>query len=219
MKNYQLLIFDLDGTILDTTEGVIESVLYTIQWYNLSICSDEALRSFAGPPMQDSFKRVYNFDSEKAREAANIFREHYKDKNVLHAKPYLGIIELFQELKQRQYKIAVATYKRYDYTLKILNYFRFDNYCDSINGADFENTRSKSDIINLCIEETGILDKSKIILIGDSEYDAIGAEEAGIDFIGVAYGFGFKTVEDIMKYKNARYANSVDDLKSILIDV
>jgi phosphoglycolate phosphatase len=215
MKRYQLIIFDLDGTILDTTEGVIESVLYAIKQYKLPMCNDETLKSFAGPPMQDSFKRVYNFDSGKAKEAADMFREHYKHENVLHAKPYPGILELFHELKQWQYTIAVATYKRFDYTLKILKHFGFAGYCDSINGSDFENSRSKEDIIKLCIKETGITNKTKIVLIGDSEYDAVGANEVGIDFIGVTYGFGFKTAEDVMRYSNVGYANSVRKLRDI----
>jgi phosphoglycolate phosphatase len=214
-NKYETVLFDLDGTILDTREGVIKSVVYTINKYNLSLCSSAILESFVGPPMQDSFKRIYNFDTKQAQEAAHIFREHYKIENILDAKPYPCILELFHELKQRRYKIAVATNKRYDYALKILNHFGFEGYCDSINGADFENTRSKRDIIHLCIKEMGILDNTKVILIGDSEYDAVGANEAGIDFIGVTYGFGFKTTADVMKYRNVGYANSVEGLRSM----
>jgi phosphoglycolate phosphatase len=219
MEKYSLIIFDLDGTLLDTTEGVIEGVIYTIKRYNLPMCCDEILKTFVGPPMQESFMQVFNFDIDTSQEAANIFREYYKNNSVLHAKLYPGIKDFLGELKQRKYRIAIATYKRYDYTLKILNHFGLDNYCDSINGSDFENKRTKLDIINLCIKETNVTDLSQAVLIGDSKYDALGATDAGIDFIGVTYGFGFKTEKDVMQYKNIGYANNVEILRSYFIDV
>jgi phosphoglycolate phosphatase len=216
MRIYNYVIFDIDGTILDTTEGVVNSVCYTIQYYNLPMYSNNTLKSFVGPPMQESFKKVYNFSPEKAQEAAGVFREHYKDADVLRAKPYPGILNLFNELKQRQYKIGIATYKRTDYAIKILKHFSFSPFCNAIYGSDQENKLSKAEIIKLCIDDVKV-EKSKTVLLGDSEYDAIGAEQAGIDFIGVTYGFGFKTKEDVNNYKNIGSVDTVDELRKLLL--
>ena len=177
MKIYDLVIFDIDGTILDTTEGVVNSVYYTIQYYNLPIRDNNILKSFVGPPMQESFKRFYNFSPEKAQEAANIFRDHYKDTDVLRAKPYPAMLDLFNKLKQKKLKIGIASYKRTDYALKILNHFGFSLFCNAICGSDPENKLSKTEIIEMCIDAVDI-EKSKVVLIGDSEYDAIGSEQA-----------------------------------------
>ena len=108
--------------------------------------------------------------------------------------------------------MAVATYKRHDYAMKILEHFHISDYCDSMNGADNENVLTKADIVVKCMEECGVTDRSKVVLIGDSEYDAIGAKGVGIDFIGVTYGFGFKTKDDVNQYDNVAAVDSVMEL-------
>ncbi len=208
MKNYSVIVFDLDGTLLDTTRGVLESVRYTIKEMGLPMLSEETIGRFVGPPMQDSFVREYGVSKEIAQQAANIFREYYKTKSLLQADLYDGIIELLGLLKKQNKKIAVATYKRHDYAMDILKHFGIADYCDSMNGADNNNVLTKADILNKCLEEVGNPPRSEVVLIGDSEYDSIGAENAGIDFIGVTYGFGFRTEEDIAKHSYAAWAES-----------
>jgi phosphoglycolate phosphatase len=216
MQIYDTIIFDIDGTILDTTDGVINSVCYTIKYYNLPMCDNDVLKSFVGPPMQEAFKRVYGFSSEDAQKASNVFREQYKDADVFCAKPYPLMLDLFNKLKQKGYKIGIATYKRIDYAVKILEHFCFSQFCDAICGSDPENKLSKTEIIELCLDETNTK-TSKAVLIGDSEYDAIGAEEAGVDFIGVTYGFGFKKKKDVDKHRNVGAVDSVSELWTLLL--
>lgn len=212
MKNYSVVVFDLDGTLLNTTRGVLESVRYTIGAMGLPMLPDEAVNRFVGPPMQDSFVREYGVSKETAQQAANIFREYYKTKSLLQADVYDGIIELLQMLKRQGKKIAVATYKRHDYAMDILKHFGIADYCDSMNGADNNNVLTKADILNKCLDEVGNPPRNEVVLIGDSEYDGIGAENAGIDFIGVTYGFGFRTEADIAKHPYAAWAESGREL-------
>ena len=109
MKNCELVIFDLDGTLLDTSEGIRKSVGSVIDTLNLPKISEDVLRTFIGPPMQKSFERVFGMSEEEGRKAADLFRDRYKDGDVLLARPYDGIFETIHELEKRGIKTAVAT--------------------------------------------------------------------------------------------------------------
>ncbi len=185
------VIFDLDGTLLDTTEGIVESVNYVIREKSLPSLSYSELLTFVGPPIQDSFVNRFNMSKSDAQNAANIFREYYKEQALFKAKPYEGIFDLLENLKSKGYRNAVATYKREDYAIKLLKYFDFDKYMFCMHGADNDNILKKKDIIEICISELGS-SKEECVLIGDTKHDEKGAFEAGVNFIGVSYGFGYK---------------------------
>lgn len=200
MKKYKAAIFDVDGTLLDTTEGVLAAVQYTINESGLGEIDRDKLLTFIGPPIQDSFMRVYGITDEKAQDLATIFRNRYKDYDLLKAVPYNGIYEVMNKLRNKGISIAIATYKRQDYAEAILKHFKFDEYSDIIHGADHENKLKKLDIIKLCMKDMYIEDAREAVMVGDSVHDAKGAEALGMDFIGVTYGFDFKTGEDVMKF-------------------
>lgn len=185
------VIFDLDGTLLDTTEGILESVKYAVEQLGYPELPMETMRRFIGPPIQRSFMVHYGCTPEEAQNAANIFREYYKGKALLKARPYDGIYALCERLKEDGYRLAVATYKREDYALDLLKFYRFDQYCDPMHGADNNNVLKKEDIVRLCMDETGAR-ADECVLVGDTEHDATGAAKAGIPFLAVTYGFGYK---------------------------
>lgn len=197
MKKYELAIFDLDGTILDTTEGVLAAVVHTIDKMGYEMLDDSILSTFIGPPIQDSFAKAYNLQGAVLQEIATIFRNQYSKIDLLKAVPYEGIYEMFQTLVEWNVKPAIATYKREDYALTLLKHYDFDRYTDIMYGGDHENKLKKRDIIEKCIKASGVSDRSKIVMIGDTAHDALGAELAGVDFIGVTFGFGFRTVEEV----------------------
>ncbi len=216
MNKYDLVIFDLDGTILDTSEGIILSIKHVVDIMGLDKLSDAALSSFIGPPIQDSFERECGLVGEKQQEAVTIFRDYYKSSAMFKASPYEGIYDTFQALSDSKIKIAVATYKREDYAKKILNHFEFDKFTQNIYGGDIENKLKKNDIINLCISNSGITDKGRVVMVGDTCHDAYGAEQAGIDFIGVTFGFGFLSKDDLEKCRSVGCAEkAIDILKFI----
>lgn len=207
-QHFKLVVFDVDGTLLDTSEGLVASVKYTIQKHNLPELSEEILKNFIGPPIQDSFAKAYGLEGEILQELATTFRNRYKDYDLLKAKPYDGIYEVFDKLSEQGIKLAVATYKRQDYAEMILKHFGFDKYTDILYGADHENKLKKKDIIEKCLTDAGITDPSEAVMIGDSENDVIGAMNIGAAFIGVTYGFGFKNHEEIEKYPVVGIADS-----------
>lgn len=208
MPSFDLAVFDVDGTLLDTTEGVLASVQYTIDHFGFESLSKQQLKKFIGPPIQNSFANAYGLSGDILQEIAGVFRNRYKDVDLLKAVPYDGIYEAMERLVEHGVKIAVATYKRQDYAEKILRHFGFDRFTEIMYGADHENKLKKRDIIEKCIRDSGISDYSSVVMIGDSDNDAIGARDIGVNFIAATYGFGFENAQEAMRYPNIGIAAS-----------
>ena len=216
MRHFDAVIFDVDGTLLDTTEGIMSSVRYTIARYSLSELSDRQLLSFIGPPIQKSFIKAYDITENDAQELAVCFRRHYKEYDLYKAKPYDGIYDTISRLKKNGVCIAVATYKREDYARDIITHFGFDRYSDIICGADNNNKLTKTDIIINAVNKTGA-DNAGAVMVGDSDNDAGGAKGAGISFIGVTYGFGFHD-DSVYKFENVGIAGCPEDISGLIIN-
>ena len=189
MKHYELVLFDLDGTLLDTSPGIFNSVRYAESQMGLSTIPDARLREFVGPPPKSMYQCIYGLTEDQAFLAAQKHREYGKTKAIYEAKVYPGIRELLAQLKTNGYKLAVATLKAETIAQTILEYYGIAEYFDTIVGMDPQETLTKRMTIDLAKERTG--SAGKAILVGDSIYDYDGAMEAGIDFLGVLYGFGF----------------------------
>jgi phosphoglycolate phosphatase len=197
MKDYSLVVFDLDGTLLDTTKGILGSVSYAIDSLGLPpLLSREVMLSFIGPPIADSFAKHYGLSGELLQKAVEAFRSDYGNNRIFEATPYPGIYDVFEYLHKSNVKTAVATYKREDQALKLLRHYSFDRYTDVMFGADPDNKLQKKDIIMKCIDKSGLA-SPKALVVGDTLHDARGAEQSGLDFLAVTYGFGFKTEDDL----------------------
>ena len=190
------VIFDLDGTLLDTTDGILESAAYAARKLGYPELPRETMLKFIGPPIQRSFREHYGATEKQAQAAANVFRDYYKTRALLKATPYEGIYSLCETLKEHGIRMAVATYKREDYALDLLKHYGFDRYCDPMHGADNNNVLKKEDIVEMCIREMGAR-KGACVLIGDTEHDAAGAQKAEVPFLAVTYGFGYRPGEAI----------------------
>ncbi len=209
---YDLVIFDVDGTVLDTTEGVLAAVRHTIRTLGYEMPSEEKLLSFIGPPIQDSFAGTYGLSGPVLQEIATVFRNRYSTVDLLKAAPYEGIYQVFETLRQRGIRSAIATYKREDYALTLLKHFGFDRYTDIMYGADHENKLKKRDIIEKCIVDSGVTDKKRVVMVGDTHHDALGAQQVGVDFIGVTFGFGFHSESDLKDLKAVGCAHRALDI-------
>ncbi len=214
--NIETIIFDLDGTLLDTTEGVLESAIYAAKKMGYSELPHNTMLEFVGPPIQNSFIQHYGCTKGEAQIAANIFREYYKSYALFKARPYDGIYEMCEQLRQAGKKMAVATYKREDYAITLLKYFGFDKYFGVMHGADNNNRLTKTDIVKLCIDET-YSKPEETVLVGDTKHDAEGAKESSIHFIAVTYGFGFKSVEQTKMYSCCGVAGVAKDIVKIVL--
>ena len=186
----KLIIFDLDGTLLDTSPGFFSSIAETARKNGLKEPDAEELRTFIGPPIQDSFKRFYSVSAEEADALAADFRDDYANRTLLMATPYPGIFEAIETLIGQGHKIAVCTYKRQSYALPLLDHFGFTRYTGLIYGSDSENKFTKSDLLAQCIAESGF-EKQNALLVGDTGSDLKAAADVGIPLVAATYGFGF----------------------------
>lgn len=190
-NNFEYILFDLDGTITDSGEGITKAVQYSLKHFDILVDDLDDLRKFIGPPLRDSYIKFYDFDNVKAELGIAKFREYYEDKGIFENKLYDGIVTVLDELNKNNKTIILATSKPELYARQILQHFNIDKYFSVIAGADFEETRvNKSDVIKYALNQLDIEDLSKVVMIGDREHDIIGAKENNIKSIGVLYGFG-----------------------------
>ena len=211
-NNFEYILFDLDGTLTDSGEGITKSVQYALKSFGILVDDLKELNKFIGPPLKDSFKEYYNFDEDKAQLGLVKYREYFADKGIYENKLYDGIPELLEVLKKNNKKIVLATSKPEVYARQILQYFKIDKYFDFAAGADFEETRvNKGDVIKYALQEANITDLSKVIMVGDREHDIIGAKENNIKSVGVLYGFG-----DVIELTQARAEYIVKDTEELL---
>lgn len=211
----QAVLFDLDGTLLDTTKGVLDAVRRTVEQLDLKMLAEETLLKFVGPPMQFSFEAHYGMSPEEALKSANLFRENYKKYSLFEAELYPGVIDLLECLKEKRVHIAVATNKSHDNAMQILEKFGIDFYCEYMLGSDLTGKLKKADIIEECVRQMEI-DRMRTVYVGDSSFDSDGARHAGIDFIGVTYGFGFKSIKEVEEVGAVACCDSVAALKKLL---
>lgn len=190
------ILWDLDGTLLDTSPGVFHTVCRVAEAMALKVPSALELRSFVGPPLMDSFQRYYGMSENKAYDATQLFRKLYAEDGVLRADFYPQTLDTLAGLKQKGYRMGVATGKGQPHAETILHHFGIDRYMDVIFGTDERCTLLKPDIIKLCLQALNAAPQ-ETVLIGDSIYDLRGAEDCHISFIGVDFGFGFQKGEDI----------------------
>ena len=209
------VVFDLDGTLLDTSTGVISSVKKLIKKYGYRELTRAELETFIGPPISKSVERVFGVSPEEAMEAMQYFREEYPREDIYKADHYDGLEKLLADLKEGGFKVGVATYKREDMAKTLLEEKGLAKYFDVIHGSNREANLTKADVVAMTIRDLGH-DSSETVMIGDSDNDAIGAEEANALFIGVTYGFGFKSRVDVEKYKNIGVAATPGEVLEII---
>lgn len=206
MKKYSTIIFDLDGTLADTSKGIYNCVRYTQQKMNLPAITDAQLHSHVGPPMHESYARNFGLSGDELEMAVRFHKEYALKCGWREATVYKGIPELLITLKNNGIKLAVATLKYEATAKKMLEYLEISGYFDVICGTLSDVKLTKAELLLKCVENCHD-ETENSMLIGDSLYDALGAQEASIDFIGVTYGFGFKSKEDVNEYPNVAFAH------------
>lgn len=215
MKKYQYLLFDLDGTIIDSSEGVCKSFAYALEHYGITVDDLGVLRPVIGPPLKDSFMNLYKFDEAKATEAVAKYRERYTDVGILECRVYDGVRELLKELAHRGYKLVLATSKPEVFARRIMERYELDGCFHFIAGAQIDGTISnKEDVLGYILKSLNITDVSDCLMIGDTKYDLAGAQYFGIDALGVLYGFG--TRDELNAYPKVGLADSADAIATIL---
>lgn len=188
---YQWILFDLDGTLTDPGEGITNSVAYALRQFGITPPPREQLYPFIGPPLTDSCNRYYGFTPEQAVKAVEQYRVYFAEKGIYENRVYDGIKQLLESLRQSGRRLAVASSKPEPFVHTIMEHFSLGDYFDFVGGALMDETRiKKGDVIAHVIKNTGISDRSQVLMVGDRAYDVWGATEQGLDSAGVLYGYG-----------------------------
>lgn len=185
---YKYILFDFDGTLYDTVEGIERSAQYALE--KLGVKAElEELRCFAGPPLVDKFMEMYGFSHEKAWEARGLFQERYIPIGVYESRAFPGMTELLGALREARLTLAVATSKPLDLAEQLLSRAGIREYFAVVRGSTLDgNNNSKQEIVEGVVADLGA-DKSDCVLVGDTKYDVEGAHAAGVKCIGVRYGY------------------------------
>lgn len=217
MKDYSTVFFDLDGTLVDSGEGVRNSVEYALKKFGIEVENKNSLSCFIGPPLTVSFKTFYGFDDENADRGVAYYREYYKDKGIFEGYVYDGIEEALIRLKAAGKKVMVATSKPEEYAKRVLEKFGIAKYFDFIAGATLdEKTRAnKIEIMKYAFDSCGV-SPSDTIMVGDRLFDIEGAKHFGMECIAVLYGYGSR--EEFEKYEAEYIVNTPADVAELILD-
>ena len=206
------VLFDLDGTLTDSGEGIINCAIMALEHFGCPIPDREEMRTFVGPPLHESFIR-HGVPADQADEAIRIYRSRYIPVGAYENTPYPGVRELLERLKELGYTLYVATSKPEEMSVKILEHFDLAKYFDRICGATLDTSRSsKEDVIAYLLELSGKAED--IVMVGDTKFDVIGSRAHGIPCIGVSWGYG--TVEELRLAGAASVAYTMDELLTLL---
>ena len=206
------ILFDLDGTLTDSGEGIINCVIYALERFGLPIPSRDALRYFVGPPLHESFIKQ-GIPADRAEEAVAVYRERYIPIGKYENTPYPGIRELLEILQSEGHALYVATSKPEQMSIDILEHFDLAKYFDLICGATMDTSRTnKEAVIAYLLEQSGR--SGPIVMVGDTKFDVIGAKVHGIPCIGVSWGYGEPA--DMLKAGACAIANTPEQLLDLL---
>lgn len=212
-----LVIFDFDGTLADTSPGIFNSIRHASQTLGLPAISERQMRSFIGPPLASAYESNFGLSGQTLERAMQLHKQYGVERGFRELKFYGGIFALLDELKDRGVKTAVATLKVQPTVDKIVKEFDCAKYFSLCRGADLAAPMTKAQMLQYCMESAGVC-AEETVLVGDSRFDAEGAQQAGTDFIAVTYGFGFVRGGAI-EQPHIAAADSVEELTALLLNM
>ncbi len=206
------VLFDFDGTLADSSAGIFHTALYTVRKMGIEReYSDDELRRFVGPPLRRCFVEAFGMDESLLDEAVRIYREEYTARGMRMMHLYPGMKELLEALRGMGIKTGVASFKAETLVISCLDGLGVHDLFSAIHGSDLAGTLTKGDIIELAIKDLGV-DRECVLMVGDTENDRLGAEAAGVQFLAVTYGFGYRSASDVCGFS----ASSAGEILSLV---
>jgi phosphoglycolate phosphatase len=190
---YTTVLWDLDGTILNSGPGVFDSFRKTFDAINFPQPTDAQLRTFIGPPLRDTFRDILGFTPEQTQRALEVYRDFYLAGGALNAHLYEGVVEVIARAKALGITNSLATSKAISGVTVVGEHYDFLKHFDFLGTADVTANRlSKTDVITYALDGLrGIgADLSSVVLIGDRIHDIEGARHHGIEVALVRWGYG-----------------------------
>ena len=215
---WNTVLFDLDGTLTDSGEGITKCVQYALRKeFNINVDDLHDLDSFVGPPLKEQFMEYAGIGEEDAERAIRAYRERYRTRGIYENRVYDGIPELLAQLSAEGMTLAVASSKPTEFCREILRYFGLESYFAAIVGSEMNGTRTKkADVIEAALKALSMQDKRRqVVLVGDRKYDVEGARSVGIGSIGVSFGYGSR--EELEQTWPDVIADTTEELRNVLI--
>ena len=215
MKYYDYILFDLDGTLTDSKPGIIECIAYALEKENVPY-TNQILDKMVGPPFRVSMHDFLGLEMPEIEKLIGIYRGVYEEYGYKNCKVFEGVEQMLSALKNAGKVLGVATSKPIKFTQMIMRDFDLGKYFDYVAGASSDASKeAKSDVIQGALENLGVKDKSKVLMVGDRLYDIEGAHMQGIDCAAVLYGYGSK--EEFEEYKAEYMLAAPDDVVKLVL--
>lgn len=215
----KVILFDMDGTLTESGEGITKSVQYALEKMGKPEPDIKKLRVFIGPPLLEQFMDYAGMNRDEADKAVSYYRERYLTRGMFENKPYPGIPEMLERLRENGFLLAIASSKTETTVLQILEHFQMRKYFAEVTGAEeHEKRNKKADVIEEALHRLGMSgSRDQVIMVGDKEHDVIGAGKTGISCVAVAYGYG--TIEELRAAKPSKIVHTVKELEEYLLSI
>jgi len=208
------ILFDLDGTIIDSKEGILNSVCYALDKMGREIPDKKDLLCFIGPPLSYSFAAFCGMSKEDSERAVAFYRENYAPRGVYEFSVYPGVETMLKKLSSGGRRLYLATSKPEVFAKKILEKAGLASYFTAVCGSLIPSGRDKKEEVISYLVENEALSLDETVMVGDRSYDAEGAHAVGLVAIGVSYGYG--SVKELNRAGFEAIASSPKDLASII---
>lgn len=186
---YQSVLFDLDGTLADNSEGIRNGFKYALE--KLGRPESRLPDDFIGPPLRDTFRGFYGMDEAQTEEAVRLYREYYKPKGIYECVVYPGVQEMLEKLKRAGAGIYLATSKPRVFAEVVLDHTGIMRYFDAVVGAELDGRLGeKPEVIRHILDHLLPQGGLPTVMVGDRWHDAKGAQDCGVDFAAALWGFG-----------------------------
>lgn len=192
MAVFDYLIFDFDGTVADTGEGILKSLQYSFVAMGDPEPELSDLKKFIGPPVFYSYTHFYGISEDRVDLYVKKYRERYREKGIYESKVYDGLKDLLVSLKEKNIKVGIASSKPENLIYSVSDYLGITDMFDVIVGVKSDNSKhsTKAGLIAQAMQELGAQDKNKVLMVGDRLFDIDGAHEAGVKCCGALWGYG-----------------------------
>lgn len=216
MPNYDVVLFDFDGTIADTSRGIKNAIRYSLAQKDIPVGDPAGLDYFIGPPLYDGYHHVYGTEDPLTSELVDLYRVYYGKQGVFELELYPGIKEMLVALKEAGVKTAVTSSKPLHFLEMAVPSVGVDVYFDAIIGPELKNKEAnKTYLVHKGMEKLGVSAEDRVCMVGDRFFDVEGGKNAGVHAIGVTYGFG--TAEELQSAGADFLAHSAKELKDLLL--
>ncbi len=212
---YKCIVFDMDGTLVDSYEGIFNAYQWASERMGVEFGGATVVRQAIGSPLPYAFQQFWNMNSAQVPRAVAFYRDYYARKGMYQAEVYEGMEDALKRLKEAGYFLGIATLKNESFAKDMLQGQGLLPYFDVVCGMDAGDCATKSDLIQRCMRLANV-SSGETVLVGDSAYDAVGAAEAGVDFLAVTYGFGFQNREAAREAGAAMTAETAEEIGRLL---